>query len=870
MFKLHHRSFRQWGFTLLFCLSLITSLWLQPSLADQTSPTTQSADQQVQQGVDRYEAGDIQGAIQQWQAALSVYQTTQTLANQAIVLENLARASQSIGKTREALQYWQQAIEVYRQLANPQQIGRMLTEQAQTYMSLGEYRKAIALLCGSDTASACVETSALRIAQQQRDSLGEIAAWGSFGETQRLLGNDEQAIDSLTTAMKLVQAQQVTAFLSPLKESLANVAVNQAETGYRRAILAEEIGDRRQADALRQVAKEKDREALQQFQESLTVTQKPSQQAQILLHSIPSAYRVDGVSGRAAAAIHRVQSQMEQLPATQEKVYLAIDLARLLTPLTPDHPFPSLQCAVNTDPQVLPLLEQAVATATQIGDRRSQSFAVGELGHFYECNGDAAEALRLTQDARRAAEQEPDSRYLWEWQTGRLLKAQQKNTDAIAAYEQAVNTVESIRDDLLTAKRDLQFDFRDTIEPVYRELVELQLQQAPPSVLLPASQDKQSNLNAPLKTLNSLKLAELQNYFGSDCPLLAVTQNPVDIANLSQKAAIFSSIILADRTAIVVRFPDGQQQFEWIDQDRDMIRNEIIEYRKGLEAYYDVNYNPQPAQTLYDRLIHPFDAALTHAEIKTLVFVQDGILRNVPMSALHDGERFLVERYAIATTPSITLTSSQPPDRRNLKALAVGLSQSAIVGERRFSALENVTAEIQSVVSVLPNSKPLLDQNFTRARLQQELDRQNYSILHVATHGEFGTEPQDTFLVTGDDQKLTINDLDQLLRTLDPEHPVELLSLTACQTAIGNDRAALGLAGAAAQAGVKSVLASLWFIQDQATAKLATQFYEGIYNMPTLSKAEALAAAQRSLIQAGGTNAHPAYWSPFILIGNWL
>jgi CHAT domain-containing protein len=249
----------------------------------------------------------------------------------------------------------------------------------------------------------------------------------------------------------------------------------------------------------------------------------------------------------------------------------------------------------------------------------------------------------------------------------------------------------------------------------------------------------------------------------------------------------------------------------------------------------------------------------------------------VPMGSLVDREdqKFLIQKYAIATTPSLTLTNPQPIDREKLRALALGLTQSATVDGQPFPALENVSIEIQGVAAELPGSKPLFDQEFTRSRLEQELTDNAYSVIHVATHGQFGTEPEDTFLITGDAgqaNKLTLNVLDSILRSASLNTTLELLSLTACQTAVGDDRAALGLAGVAAQAGAKSVLASLWFIDDAATAQLITDFYSNLRTGS--SKAQALQAAQRSLIENGidgdRTYSHPAYWASFVLIGNWL
>jgi CHAT domain-containing protein len=247
--------------------------------------------------------------------------------------------------------------------------------------------------------------------------------------------------------------------------------------------------------------------------------------------------------------------------------------------------------------------------------------------------------------------------------------------------------------------------------------------------------------------------------------------------------------------------------------------------------------------------------------------VQDGILRSVPMAALHDGNQFLIERYAIATTASLTLTNPRPLQRKGLRALALGLTQSVEIEGQKFGALANVDAETQTIERILPGSRRLLDLDFTSKTLTTELDRSNYPIIHIATHGQFGNEPNDTFLVTGDKKKLTINILDDILRSVNVESPIELLSLTACTTAVGDDRAALGLAGVAAQAGAKSVLASLWLIEDNTTAKLVDSFYSSLREETSkLSKAEALQKAQLSILKE---RPHPAYWAAFTLIGNW-
>lgn len=341
--------------------------------------------------------------------------------------------------------------------------------------------------------------------------------------------------------------------------------------------------------------------------------------------------------------------------------------------------------------------------------------------------------------------------------------------------------------------------------------------------------------------------------------------------NYQAGSAIFYSIILEKRTAIIVSFPREKEklQLHWINLNSEALRAEVNEFRKGLEDYGDIIYNPEPAQKLYNWIIRPFVNDLESLQIKTLVFIQDGILRTVPMAALHDGEKFLVEKYAIATNPSLTVTNAETSRRKQFRALAVGVTQEAIVDSHKYRALKNVAAEISAVKQQIPGSAELLDENFTRDRLQSELRQSFYPIIHIATHGQFGEVPNDTFLITGDNQKLTIIELDRILRSLNYDETIDLLMLTACETAIGNERAALGFAGVAFRAGVRTTIASLWSINDAFTVKLVTKFYKAWCDSG-VSKAEALQIAQRSLISSNGVASHPAYWAAFILVGNWL
>ena len=818
----------------------------------------------VQQGVELYQQGQITAAINDWQTALKSLDDEQ-LDSQTIVLENLARAYQQLGKSDRALLYWQQTITNYQQLGDIQQLERSLTEQAQIYARLGQHQQAIALLCGTD-AKNCAADSAISMAHQQQDLLGEAAAWGSLGETYRLRGNYQQAVAYLETSLKLArQDKSQTQLEISALNSLGNTYSSFAQIDYRRATSAqkrgEDFGSSNIVEQLKNKGLKSDRQAVKYLSASLQLAKKsanPTSQLKAIINSLPIYYRL-GDNATAAQQIQQAKSILPRVAATPDKIYATINLAKLQSPKS----IGSHSCyAQQAKPQAQELLKQAVTQAEALGDLRSQSFAVGELGHFYECDRNYQQALKLSQSARLLAEQrlqEQDSLYLWEWQIARILQQQQQTATAIQAYQRAIASLDSIRSNILTANRDIQFDFRDSVEPIYRESIALQLEQIPTTTLVAAN----DNLNSVLNVFDSLQLAELQNYFGNECAIEEVS-NEADLNNDS--VAVFHSIMLPQKTAIIASFPNGDRQLAWIDRDLPTLREEIIAFNEGVVRWYDNDYDRSIAKTLYDQMIQPFAANLQRSKIDTLVFVQDGILRNLPMSALYDGKQYLIEKYAVATTPSLSVTEAKSFERQNLKVLALGLTESSQINGQSYPPLPQVRQEIQQIKQEFPDTRPLLNQQFTGDRLKQEL-QDNYSVVHIASHGRFGAEPEDTFLVTGNNQTLSITELDRMIRNAPQEsNPLELLSLTACETALGDERATLGLAGVAVQAGAKSAIASLWSLDDNVTPQVVEQFYSSLQNS-SINKAQALQTAQLKLIEQ---NLHPAYWASFILIGNWL
>lgn len=876
--RLRRRLNGLWG--LLFLVGLMLAIWSGQGWSaaglanDAIAPQAGTPEQLVQTGVSFYQAGDYQSAIDRWQRALQSYGADAESSSRVLVYENLARAHQQVGQSAEALDAWAAAVTLYRELGDSLHLGRTLTEQAQAHLSLGQHRRAIALLCLSATetpADDCNPSSALALATATNDALGEVAALGSLGEAYRLQGDYPEAEAVLQRGLKLAQASGYGQFEGPLLNSLGSIFQRRSRIDYRRADAASQLGLTGIANTFSNQAQAQAQQAQQLLEQALESAQRQGNLAaewQTRLNLLP-LYRQQDDPTAVGVTRQRLDALIAQLPASRALAYGAIAVGRSYQPVGT-----TFRCVLSGDEaQTQIWLDRGAAIATQIGDQRAKSFALGELGHLRECQGQLATAMALTQQAQVAATQglaAADSLYLWQWQAGRIDRRQGNLEAALAAYTQAVTTLESIRTEILVADRDVQFDFRDTVEPLYRELIELQLSGVA-SLQATAKQaplPPDSALDSALVTADALRLAELQNYFGNDCILNPVAQARVDLLAQSTNTAVISSVVLPQRTALIVKLPNQPPQLVWIDNS-SQLRDTVVQFRLGLEAFYTEPYDTAVAEQLYGQLIKPLEPSLKAGNITTLVFIHDGFLRSVPMAALYDGNQFLIEKYAVATTPALTLTTAAPQRPENLQALVLGSSQAVVAAGRRFPPIPAVPTEVASVLAALPGSQALLDEAFSQAQLKQALQETPFSILHFATHGQFSPDPTENFIITGQGETVTFGQLESFIRAGNSSSPqIDLVMLTACETAAGDDRSTLGLAGVAIRAGARSAIASLWQADDATTAQITQDFYRFLKE-PHLNKAQALQQAQIQAIQRG-SSVTPGKWAPLILVGNWL
>lgn len=558
-------------------------------------------------------------------------------------------------------------------------------------------------------------------------------------------------------------------------------------------------------------------------------------------------------------------------------------------------------------------LELARRIGAGLGEPRIQAQALDGLGRLYEGEQRVAEALRLTDEAVLLA-QAADAReilYQLEWRRGRLLRASGESERALAAYRRAVDHIEAIRQDIPIEYQKGRSSFRDTFQPLYLELAELLLVQEAAA----SGEQAQRFSREARDVVELIKRSELEDFLGERCTVQSTGFQQAAPA-IPENTAVLYPVLFPERLELLVETAQGLQRHSQALPEGELEKT-VRRFAELLRDYRSTGYE-HFAKPLYDRLLRPIDDLIAEQKIDTLVVVPDGALRLIPFSALRDGERFAIEKYAVVTVPALSLTSTASGRAGSGKMLLAGLSEPGPVvdklptwvldelatakesarskrtvseGARHSRALftkreegHPTTARALSKEEIaeilrLPEAKDeieslrdkgdvLFNETFTLDRFEERITAGEYPVVHIASHGFFSSKAAASFVLAFDDL-LTLDRMQQLLRSKElRDRPIELLSLSACQTAEGDDRAPLGFAGAALKARARSALGTLWPVEDHAAMRLMSGFYRQLGEQP-MSKAKALQQAQRALIKEPSLR-HPFFWAPFILVGSWL
>ncbi len=775
-------------------------------------------------------------------------QTTPAL-RQAQALNAEASQLFSRGNAEAALLMWRDAQAKYSEANDQRGILGSQINQAQALQTIGLYNRARTLM---ETLNTQLET--------QADPEIQVLGFQSLGSIFQATGYLADSQTALEKSLDIAQQHQLDS--SAARITLGNTlrALKQPEAAFEQYRQAASTGE----DHLIRLE-------AQLNQLSLHVDQQQWGQARALLGAINQQFHKLPPSRRAIyGRVNLASSLMQMLEQQGQFTKAARPTAISLSSLKANHKAADRALWVADTHELSSfrgVAEQlAIATdqARQIQDARAESYALGELGTLYEQTGQWDDAAQLTRQALRLAQTNhaPDVSYRWQWQMGRIttksgeqgpnssLSPAQRQA-AIIAYRDAVTTLRSIRGDLVATNPEIQFSFQESVEPVYRELMSLLIQPDSDEAMLTEARD----------AIEELQLAELENFFRSAC--LDVTSRKID--EIDRTAAVFYPIILSDRMEVLVSIPGKPMSHHSVVTTPEEIDNTLANWLQALTPVASNRRQLKLSSQLYDWLIRPAAAQLQDQDIETIVFVPDGPLRNLPMAALYDGQQYLVENYQVALTPGLQLLEPKTLGQEQLQALSVGLTEA----RQGFSALPGVQQEIDQIQAAVP-SKIFLDEEFTKANLQNQLKDSSYPIVHLATHGQFSSDPEQTFLLTWNDQ-INVRDIRALLKSRGDSvtKPIELLVLSACQTAAGDNQAALGLAGLAVQSGARSTLATLWSVNDRSTAQLMTELYQDLASSDEISRGESLRQAQLALLHSDRYS-HPFYWSTFVLVGNWL
>ncbi|MCP4117365.1 MAG: CHAT domain-containing protein [Desulfobacteraceae bacterium] len=555
--------------------------------------------------------------------------------------------------------------------------------------------------------------------------------------------------------------------------------------------------------------------------------------------------------------IMRAGEEIEKLPDSAETARLLISLA--VTAREIDNP--PLESLSFLRGVVWHALKRAEGIGKTGSSSRLLSLALGYLGQLYEGEGRYSEALTLSRRALFHAQEGGDSDilYLWQWQLGRIFIKLNRYDAALTAYRDAVSTLTRVRRVLVEGRMRREAFFSSRIRPVYAGLARLLLRDGASGA---DETGKHERLIEARDTMEMLKNYELEDFFCDEC-VTASRSGMVKLDRAYPGTAILNPLLIEDSLVLLLTLPSGMIKVHVpLEEGGKLLSLSVKRFRERLQDPSGNRYLYY-SKRLYRLLIAPIEEELRNRRVKTLIICPDSVFCMIPFAALHDGKQFLVEKYGIGVIPGMTLMKPAPFPLKNANVLLAGLSRTT--GDK--NVLPFVSRELNEIKGII-GGRIIRDRGFTLENLTGAFKQTDYAVVHMATHGFFGGKPGQTALQTYDG-RLTMDRLNRLLSVgRFRKRPVELLSLSACQTALGDERAALGLGGIALKAGVRSAVATLWSVSDRAATTVMTEFYRSL-SRENVSKAEALQSAQKKIL-LNGEFRHPAYWAPFLLIGNWM
>lgn len=556
-----------------------------------------------------------------------------------------------------------------------------------------------------------------------------------------------------------------------------------------------------------------------------------------------------GRAKEAGQKYNRLIPVLRNLPEGSEKPALLISAAEILS-------MPGAS-GITLRPRATQylLLDQAARLSKTDNLTYSHARALLGLGHMYLADERFDNALRLTRQALFGAVSINSTELvtLCYWQMARAYRERNQYEHSLEYYRRAVMSVDSQPGNSNIESISI---FRASLDELLREAADLLLKKA--------SQTKNKKKRTELllearAVIEKYQEDRLYSYYQDECVAQVKSRTAGD-KEVNKDVLVIYPIILDDRLEIIVSGKNAIKQFT-VNLPTQQLKLAVQNLRANLEDSHSKIYK-YSATEVYDWLVRPIESFLRDYSPKTLVFIPNATIQMVPLGVLYDGKHHLIERYAIATTPGLLLTMTK--QKKQAVKMLVGAAQYV---ENDMSRLPSAIREAKKLAQNY-DAFLLLDDKFTKKNLDQAVREQIFPIIHIATHSQIDTEEKGTYLLTHNG-RIGLDDIQKLLTEgRYQDTPVEILTLSACSTATtDDDRSGLGLGGLAVKSGARTVLASLWRIDDEATQVLMDKFY--FYLGKNIdNRAKALQQAQKDLLVSSKYQ-HPYFWSAFVLIGSW-
>ncbi|MBN3878080.1 CHAT domain-containing protein [Nostoc sp. JL23] len=791
--------------------------------------------------------------IQSSSPAQTVKKEKEFLKNQAVSLTSSGHEQLALDQANEALKTWQESTKIYRQLNDQEGITESLINQNLAFQALGLHKQACNTLLEAlklNTILGICDTTLQQPALAQKEQLMAVIGkqkptsvnllgLQNLGEVLRILGKlneSETVLQETLTLAKLVSSSKI----SGIYLSLGNIEQSiyqQLQDKY--SWIEEPLFREQIANIIPQKA-QKSLWYYQTLENIPNISKSAKLQAQLNHLTLLISWEQWLGHQQNQANLHQKVNQQIRVLVNQidENSSAFLELS----------PEPSIHARLNfannlnqiPDEQLksvaIRYAKLALKMAETINSIRWLSYSFGTLGKLStqteQKQAYFKKALGFAQSIRAW-----DIAYQWQQQLGLIYQKQGKTELAIQNYNAAIANMTEVRDSLLSTNGDLQFSFQSEMEPTYRNYMRLLLTSPNP------------DLKRVIQINEGLQIARLENFLRcGKLDLVALNQ----LQNLKSAPTVIHIIDLGDTIEVIAQSTDGSLHHHSIESK--LVRFQIDHLLEALqnEKFSEVGESniTTSSQEIYEKLIAPIQTYLPTSG--TLVFTLDKSFQSIPMALLYDGKHYLIERYSIAETLGSRIRQPRVLHQNQMIALIAGLSKFSPSytdpnAPKNMESLLPSKQEIKNVEEQTKSSVALLDKKFTLNRFKEELTQNNFPIVHITTHGQFSSDPLKTVLVAYD-KLINIRDFDSLIRskTENSQDAIELLVLSACETAKGNKQSAMGIAGMAATAGARSTVATLWRVDADSTALLMQEFYKGLNN--GLPKAEALRQAQLSLL----------------------